>query len=52
METELLEKTEPRDAIMVDRVLNIGDLMLQHGAKLHMLPFMRRQDGKADLKPK
>ncbi len=32
---------------MVDRAFNIGDLVLQHDAKLHMPPFMRRQDGKA-----
>ncbi len=32
---------------MVDRAFNIDDLVLQHDTKLHMPPFMRRQDGKA-----
>ncbi len=32
---------------MVERAFNIGDLMLQHDAKLYMPPFMRRQDGEA-----
>ncbi len=32
---------------MVERAFNIGDLMLQHDAKLHMPSFMRRQDDKA-----
>lgn len=46
METELLEKIEPGDAVMVDRGFNIGDLMLQRGAKLHMPPFTRKHDDK------
>ncbi len=31
---------------MVDRVFNIGDLLLQRGAKLHIPPFIRKADGK------
>ncbi len=31
---------------MVDRGFNIGDLMLQRGAKLHMPPFTRKHDDK------
>ncbi len=45
-EKEILDKIEPGDAVMVDRGFNIGDLLLQRGAKLHIPPFTRkRQDG-------
>ncbi len=44
-EKEILDKIEPGDAVMVDRGFNIGDLLLQCGAKLHIPPFTRkRQD--------
>jgi len=46
-EKEILDKIEPGDAVMVDRGFNIGDLLLQRGAKLHIPPFTRkREDGK------
>ncbi|RUM31001.1 MAG: hypothetical protein DSY42_03545 [Aquifex sp.] len=46
-EKEILHKIEPGDAVMVDRGFNIGDLLVQRGAKLHMPPFTRkREDGK------
>lgn len=49
-QTELLEKIEPGDAVMVDRGFNIGDLLLQRGAKLHMPPFTRKTgDGKGKI---
>ncbi len=32
--------------MIVDRRFNIGDLMLQRGAKLHTPPCTRKQDGK------
>lgn len=40
-ETELIGKLEPGDAVMVDSGFNIGDLVLQRRAKLHMPPFTR-----------
>ncbi len=46
-EKEILHLIEPGNAVMVDRGFNIGDLLLQRGAKLHMPPFTRkRPDGK------
>lgn len=38
-EKEIIDKTEPGNALMVDRGFNTGDLLLQLGAKLHMPPF-------------
>lgn len=43
-EVEFLEKVEPGDAIMADRGFNIGDLLLQRGAKLYMPPFTRKME--------
>lgn len=46
-EKENIDKIEPGDAVMVDRGFNIGDRLLQKGAKLHMPPFTRKKkDGK------
>ncbi|XP_045130424.1 uncharacterized protein LOC123515644 [Portunus trituberculatus] len=45
-EKEILDKVEPGDAVMVNRGFNIGDLLLQRGAKLY-IPFTRKtEDGK------
>ena len=41
-ETEFLDKLEPGNAVMVDRGFNVGDLVLQRSAKLHMPPFTRK----------
>ncbi len=41
---EILHKTEPGDAVMVDRGFNIDDLLLQCGAKLHIPPFTRKSN--------
>ncbi len=43
-EVELLHKIEPGDAVMVDRWFNIGDLLLQRTAKLHMPPLTRKKE--------
>lgn len=43
-EVELIDKTEPGNAVMVDRGFNIGDLLLQRGAKLHMPPLTRKKE--------
>lgn len=49
-EAEFIDKVEPGDAIMVDGVFNVKDLMLQRGAKLHIPPFTRRkEDGKGKM---
>ncbi len=48
-EAEFIAKVEPGDAIMVDRGFNIGDLILQRGAKLHIPPFTRRDAGKGRM---
>ncbi len=42
-EKEILHKIEPGDAVMVDRGFNIGDLLLQRGAKLHIPLFTRKK---------
>lgn len=42
-EAEFINKAEPGDAIMVDRGLNTGDLILQRGAKLNIPPFTRQE---------
>ncbi|XP_076029393.1 uncharacterized protein LOC143018143 [Oratosquilla oratoria] len=41
-EAEFINKVDPGDAIMVDRGFNIGNLILQRGAKLHIPPFTRK----------
>ncbi|XP_076030603.1 uncharacterized protein LOC143018907 [Oratosquilla oratoria] len=41
-EAEFIHKVDPGNAIMVDRGFNIGDLILQRGAKLHVPPFTRK----------
>ncbi len=47
VEKEILDKIEPGDAVMVDGGFNIGDLLLQRGAKLDIHPFTRKsEDGK------
>ncbi len=43
-EMELIDKIEPGDAVMVDEGFNIGDLLLQRSAKLHMPPFTRKKE--------
>ena len=43
-EAELIDKIEPGDAVMVDRGFNIGDLLLQHSAKLHMPSLTRKKE--------
>lgn len=48
-EAEFIDKVEPGDAIMVDRGFNIGDLILQHGAKLYIPPFTRREASKGRM---
>ncbi len=48
-EAEFIAKVEPGDAIMVDRSFNIGDLILQRGAKLHIPPFTRRDASKGRM---
>lgn len=46
-EAELLDKIDPGNAVMVNRGFNIGDLLLQRGAKLHMPPLTKKKaDGK------
>ncbi|RUM28700.1 MAG: hypothetical protein DSY42_07915 [Aquifex sp.] len=47
-EMELLGKIEQGDAVMVDRGFNIGDLLLQRGAKLYMPPFTRKAENGKD----
>ncbi len=42
-EIEFIDNIEPGDAVMVDRGFNIGDLLLQCGAKLHMPPLSRNK---------
>ena len=48
-EAEFIHKVEPGDAIMVDRGFNIGDLILQRGAKLHIPPFARKEPSKGRM---
>ncbi|XP_063857624.1 uncharacterized protein LOC135099123 [Scylla paramamosain] len=48
-EAEFIDKVEPGDAIMVDRGFNIGDLILQRGAKLHIPPFTRKEASKGRM---
>ena len=48
-EAEFIHKVEPGDAIMVDRGFNIGDLILQRGAKLHIPPFTRKEHSKGRM---
>lgn len=44
VEEEILDKIEPGDAVMVNRGFDIGDLLLQRGAKLHIPPFTRKTE--------
>ena len=46
---EFIHKVEPGDAIMVDKGLNIGDVVLQRGATLHILPCTRKEASKDSM---
>lgn len=44
-EKDILDKLEPGDAVIVDRGLDIVDLLLQNGVKLHMPSSPEKEDG-------
>ena len=40
--SELLDKLEPRDEIMADKGFTIQDLLIPHGIRLNIPPFLQK----------